>query len=132
MAAISTVQIDIADFLLTVLETPQEARGEWLTQFARSLAKRDLEGHPYARKALLEAIRRGDPERRVPGYLRDAVFQRDGYACTYCGDLSGPFHCDHVIPYSRGGATILSNLTTACAPCNLSKHARTPEEWRAA
>ncbi len=67
MAAISTVQIDIADFLLHVLETPVEDRGEWVTQFARSLAKRDLEGHSYACKCLLEVeeFRKREADRKA-------------------------------------------------------------------
>lgn len=61
--------------------------------------------------------------------LRAQVFERDGYRCVYCGDASEPLHCDHVLPFSKGGQSTLSNLVTACAPCNISKGARTPEEW---
>lgn len=60
--------------------------------------------------------------------LRLRVFARDGFSCTYCGETTD-LHCDHVLPRSRGGLDIESNLTTACGPCNLSKGARTPEEW---
>ena len=60
--------------------------------------------------------------------LRLRVFVRDGFACTYCGSNSD-LHCDHVFPRSRGGLDVESNLVTACGPCNLSKGARTPEEW---
>ncbi len=61
--------------------------------------------------------------------LRLRVFVRDGFACTYCGGTTD-LHCDHIFPRSRGGLDVESNLTTACGPCNLSKGARTPEEWR--
>jgi hypothetical protein len=60
--------------------------------------------------------------------LRLRVFVRDGFACTYCGATTD-LHCDHVFPRARGGLDVESNLTTACGPCNLSKGARTPEEW---
>jgi 5-methylcytosine-specific restriction endonuclease McrA len=40
--------------------------------------------------------------------------------------------CDHVEPLSRSGSNDLTNLTTACKQCNLSKHNKTVEEWRAA
>ena len=64
--------------------------------------------------------------------LRAAVFERDGYVCTYCGvDTDAP-HCDHVMPVSRGGSSALDNLTTACPRCNLSKGSKTVDEWRAA
>ena len=43
--------------------------------------------------------------------------------CVYCGRPAE--HNEHVRPRSRGG-----HLTApACRPCNLSKGARTPEEW---
>lgn len=65
--------------------------------------------------------------------LRAYVFERDNWTCQYCGadERSGDidFHCDHVIPLSRGGSNAIENLATSCAPCNLSKGARTPAEW---
>lgn len=63
--------------------------------------------------------------------VRRAVLLRDGHRCAYCGRTSGPFHVDHIFPRSRGGDNSADNLTVACAPCNGSKGARTPEEWRA-
>jgi hypothetical protein len=62
--------------------------------------------------------------------LRTKVFKRDGAKCAYCGDTSGPFELDHILPYSRGGKTSLVNLTVSCAPCNRSKGDKTLEEWR--
>jgi len=61
--------------------------------------------------------------------LRVFVFRRDGYRCLYCGDQAGPFDCDHIIPFSRGGSNDPDNLATACRPCNRSKRAKTPAEW---
>lgn len=54
-------------------------------------------------------------------------------ACFYCGDkVSGrSLHLDHIIPLSRGGDHTPENLCFSCAPCNLSKANKTPEEWRA-
>jgi HNH endonuclease len=51
--------------------------------------------------------------------------------CTYCGEKTGPgnFHRDHIIPRSRGGNGSEDNRAPACARCNLSKGAKTPEEW---
>lgn len=63
--------------------------------------------------------------------LRKAVFERDGYACQYCGTTCTTLYCDHVVPVSKGGTNALENLVAACRPCNSSKGARTPEEWRA-
>ncbi len=35
---------------------------------------------------------------------------------------------DHVMPRSRGGADVWTNVVTACVVCNQRKGARTPEE----
>lgn len=56
--------------------------------------------------------------------LRRQVLARDGGVCTYCGSRAQPLHCDHVLAFSRGGPTVLENLTTACAWCNVSKRDR--------
>lgn len=37
---------------------------------------------------------------------------------------------DHVIPISRGGMNIDDNVQLLCPTCNLSKGAKTMEEWR--
>lgn len=61
--------------------------------------------------------------------LRREVLERDHYACMYCGDKKGPFEADHVMPRSRGGLDLISNLVCACRTCNRSKGNKTPEEW---
>lgn len=60
--------------------------------------------------------------------IRSAVFERDSYACQYCGDTDN-LHCDHVHPKSRGGSDAMDNLVTACGACNMSKGSKTVEEW---
>jgi 5-methylcytosine-specific restriction endonuclease McrA len=50
--------------------------------------------------------------------------------CVYCrSDLSGGYHVDHRLPLSRGGANDISNIQLLCPPCNLSKGAKTHEEY---
>lgn len=61
--------------------------------------------------------------------LREFILRRDNYTCQYCGDKTGPFEADHVIPKSRGGLDIAENLVCACMRCNRSKHNKTPDEW---
>jgi len=61
---------------------------------------------------------------RVAGArLRFLVFRRDGYSCQYCGRSAPefPLHVDHIVPWSKGGATVFDNLRTACRACNLGK-----------
>ena len=41
--------------------------------------------------------------------------------CAYCGVSDHPLHRDHVIPLSRGGRDIPSNVVPACDRCNSSK-----------
>src|SRR5215213_3426120 len=52
--------------------------------------------------------------------------------CAYCGvplPLEPVIHVDHKLPLSRGGSNDPSNLVLACAPCNLSKGAKTAQEY---
>ncbi|HSR72109.1 MAG TPA: HNH endonuclease [Kiloniellales bacterium] len=67
---------------------------------------------------------------RRPAFTRFNVFLRDRFQCQYCGDgfPSEELTFDHVIPRSRGGRTLWSNVVTACQSCNLDKSDRVPEE----
>jgi hypothetical protein len=58
--------------------------------------------------------------------LRFRVMQRDHFTCCACGASPAKatgveLHVDHVVPWSRGGETILENLQTLCVRCNLGK-----------
>jgi 5-methylcytosine-specific restriction endonuclease McrA len=68
--------------------------------------------------------------RAADGFLVSIVLERDGHACVYCG-ADKPLEGDHIVPLSLGGSNALTNLATACRPCNLSKASRTLEEWYA-
>ena len=60
---------------------------------------------------------------------RQLVEARAGGACEYCRLLQAPtgvtFHIDHLVPRSRGGRTIMTNLALSCPGCNLAKADRT-------
>ncbi|MFN8188139.1 MAG: HNH endonuclease [Gaiellales bacterium] len=58
---------------------------------------------------------------------RRALFARDGWRCQYCG-TSGRLTLDHVVPRSRGGDSVWENVVASCAPCNLRKGDRLPDE----
>lgn len=57
---------------------------------------------------------------------RFEVFKRDRFKCVYCGAAtpSVVLEVDHVIPIAEGGSNDISNLVTACKPCNQGKGAR--------
>ncbi|MBE7045064.1 MAG: HNH endonuclease [Ruminococcaceae bacterium] len=64
--------------------------------------------------------------RKISDKLRYQVLKRDNFKCCACGaspakDPSIELHIDHVIPYSKGGETIIDNLQTLCSKCNLGK-----------
>ncbi len=66
---------------------------------------------------------------RNPAFTRFNVFLRDGFACQYCG-IGEDLTFDHLIPRSRGGRTTWENVVTACAPCNLAKGGKLPDQVR--
>lgn len=65
----------------------------------------------------------------IPKAIQREVLSREGRRCTYCGDIDGPFHFDHIFPVSKGGTNNASNITIACRSCNLSKSDKTLAEW---
>lgn len=54
---------------------------------------------------------------------RFEVMRRDGNRCIYCGATAKETQLtiDHVIPIALGGTDDLTNLVTACTPCNSGK-----------
>ena len=60
--------------------------------------------------------------------LRQAIYDRDGYACVYC-QAKDDLTLDHKTPEIRGGGHTLDNLQTACRPCNAQKRDLTHEEY---
>ena len=58
--------------------------------------------------------------------LRFKVMHRDNFKCCICGnspakDSAIELHVDHIIPWSKGGETVMENLQTLCSKCNLGK-----------
>ena len=86
-----------------------------------------------AERSKVEAIRAKDAARtrlyrergggNIPDSLRQAVYDRDGFSCVYCGS-EDHLQCDHDVPVSKGGETTLENLVTACRVCNSRKRDR--------
>jgi len=58
--------------------------------------------------------------------MRFKVLKRDNFKCCACGaspakDPAVELHVDHIIPWSKGGETVIDNLQTLCSKCNLGK-----------
>lgn len=49
--------------------------------------------------------------------------------CFYCKTPMIKWNIDHMLPLSRGGGHIRSNLCLACPSCNLHKFTKTAEEF---
>src|ERR671926_288863 len=79
-------------------------------------------------EALEQPLRSATDTYRWPHVIRRALFARDGWRCAYCGSSGGRLTLDHVVPRSRGGDSVWENVVTSCAPCNLRKGNRLPEE----
>ena len=61
--------------------------------------------------------------RSIPPLMNKYLFSRDGSRCMYCGDQF-PYYLlsrDHIIPISKGGRDIWTNVVTACKRCNSHK-----------
>jgi hypothetical protein len=67
----------------------------------------------------------------LQGYeVREYLFKKFGRKCVYCGAFNVPdLQIEHIIPKTRGGSDRVSNLTIACAKCNLKKGNQTAEEF---
>ena len=64
--------------------------------------------------------------RAISEKLRYKVLKRDNFKCCACGaspakDPSVELHIDHIIPWSKGGESVLENLQTLCSKCNIGK-----------
>ena len=56
--------------------------------------------------------------------LREEIAVRDNYTCQICGKYMPDgvgLHIDHIVPISKGGKSIPSNLQVLCSKCNGKK-----------
>lgn len=110
----------------TISQSPYNRRfGSWMRSlhaFAEYANSIDELTPPSASAPTQERKAGRDPSLR----LRWHVLQRDRFTCHACGkspasSVGVELHVDHVVPWSKGGETILSNLQTLCSRCNLGK-----------
>lgn len=68
-----------------------------------------------------------DQRKLMTKELRNQIAERDNYTCQKCGKYmpdSIGLHIDHIIPISKGGKSIPSNLQVLCSKCNGSKSSK--------
>ena len=69
-------------------------------------------------------VKKQDERSKMSESLRYDILKRDGFRCTICGATAQDgvkLHVDHIIPVSKGGKNLKSNLRTLCSSCNLGK-----------
>ncbi len=65
-----------------------------------------------------------DHNRLIPTSVKLDVWKRDNGQCTKCHSKDN-LHFDHIIPYSKGGSSLVSkNIQLLCARHNLEKKAK--------
>lgn len=72
-----------------------------------------------AKRQLVSERSTGD-SRRIPQEVRATVWQRDQGKCVQCG-ARDYLEFDHIIPFSKGGASTVNNVQLLCRRCNLQK-----------
>ena len=58
--------------------------------------------------------------RYIPVGTKQVVYMRDGGICQCCGS-SQSLEYDHIMPFSCGGTSSVSNIQLLCLQCNRSK-----------
>jgi hypothetical protein len=58
--------------------------------------------------------------RSLTNAMMEEVWARDEGKCVECGAMQD-IEFDHMVPFSKGGATSVDNLRLLCRPCNRSR-----------
>ena len=92
--------------------------------------KGQYQNHPQFNKIILpprsdiskNSIKRGkrDDQRHFTPKQREEIFLRDNHMCRECRS-SQNLESDHIIPWAKGGKTIVDNAQTLCSSCNKAK-----------
>lgn len=111
---------------------PRQRSPEHRAKGAERLRQWRKDNPERARMVAREAAGR----RRAPAGVKvdyDRILERDGMVCHICGDDiadRSDLHFDHVIPLSKGGPHVESNIRPSHAGCNMRKRARILESVR--
>lgn len=107
------------------IEEPASDKADSDNSFSDFNCKQQNSGFALHYKNKSSEFRHKTP-RSVNYRLRFKVMQRDNFKCCLCGNSPAKnpnieLHVDHIIPWVKGGETVLENLQTLCSVCNLGK-----------
>ena len=110
----------------SISQTPYSRRfGSWSSALAEFVAYANGNNvDPPSAQAAPSSRRESGREPSLR--LRWRILHRDRFTCCACGASPAitptvELHVDHVVPWSKGGNTVLENLRTLCSQCNLGK-----------
>lgn len=111
----------------TISQTPYNRRfGSWTAALEAFVIFANASGNESPALIQSPEVNRRTTGRDPSLRLRWRVLQRDRFTCCACGASPSTtccveLHVDHVVPWSKGGETVLENLQTLCSVCNLGK-----------
>lgn len=107
-------------YKVSVVDSGMAVSWNWLVNRHKLLEEINFE-------ATLKEYKSKSQRKLMTKALRKQIMERDNYTCCICGkympDEVG-LHIDHIVPVSKGGKTVPSNLQVLCSKCNGSKSAK--------
>ncbi len=115
------VEVEVRGGAVEIAATTARGSGDYLVDDPEYIAAVLVGVLRVARRQVIAPGSRAS--RAIPQAVKAQVWRRDCGMCVECG---GGEHLefDHVIPFSRGGASSVNNLQLLCRGCNRAKGAR--------
>lgn len=96
----------------------------WMQQQVRELmANEEVMKKSGIYQYLLEGDEKFLQPRQFDKSTAMTMYEKQGHRCAMCGEKKDfkDMHADHIIPWSKGGKTEISNCQMLCIPCNEKK-----------
>lgn len=103
--------------------------GSWrkaLEAFVDYINSENVSDEAYTINDVMNNSTKHKTKRDINLRMRFLVMKRDNFKCCMCGrspatTVGLELHIDHIVPWSKGGETVIDNLQTLCSDCNLGK-----------